>query len=262
MVMAVIIGSMQYTLSEFCKNLNIYIISFEYPSYGLCTAPSPNQDTINTHADRTFNFVRDTLQWPVERIIIYGHSIGSGAACYLASTQTIAALILQSPYTAIKNLVREKAGVFSFLIDSRSWDNLQAMKDIICPILFIHGQADTLIPSDHSQILHDSCTHIEGKKLVLLRHEDHNSMSEATLLKYITPFMTKQYELSDRNLRLPVVKIDKQLREQPSNVPETTSSSGGILYSIASISRASTAATMSVVRTISGKQTDEPNDNE
>ena len=130
------IGSMQYTLSEFSKNLNVYAISFEYPSYGLCQAQSPNQQTINNHADRTFNFICHTLNWPVERIIVYGHSIGSGAACYLASTRSIGALILQSPYTAIRNLVKEKVGVLSFLVNSRSWDNLEAMNKIKCPVLF------------------------------------------------------------------------------------------------------------------------------
>lgn len=256
------IGSMHYTLSEFCRHLNIYIINFEYPSYGLCTAPSPNQETINNHADQTFNFVRNTLHWPVERIIIYGHSIGSGAACHLASTQSIAALILQSPYTAIKNLVREKVGILSYIVTGRSWDNLEAIKDIKCPILFIHGQADTLIPSDHSQTLHDACSHIERKKLVLLRHEDHNSMSETTLLKYIKPFMENQYKLIDTDLPLPVVEIDRQLREQPENISATNSSSGGIWNSLSSMSRASTAATMSAIRTISNKPTNEPNDNE
>jgi pimeloyl-ACP methyl ester carboxylesterase len=248
------IGSMQYTLSEFSRHLNVYIISFEYPSYGLCSAPSPNQQTINHHADRTFDFVHHYLHWPIERIIIYGHSIGSGAACHLASTKSIAALILQSPYTAINNLVREKVGVvLSFLVSSRSWDNLEAMKDITCPVLFLHGKDDTIIPANHSEILHNACLNIEGKKLVLLNHEDHNSMTETTLLKYIRPFMKKQYELMNPNIGLPIVKIDKDLREQPQTLP-TNNSSSGILSSLQSTLKASTTATRSTIETISGKK--------
>jgi pimeloyl-ACP methyl ester carboxylesterase len=209
------IGSMQYTLHEFSKYLNVYIISFEYPSYGLCTAQSPNQQTINNHGDRAFQFVRDTLQWPTERIILYGHSVGSGVACYLSSTQSIGALILQSPYTSINNLVREKVGVLSLLVNTRSWDNLEAMKQIKCPVIFIHGRNDTLIPWNHSQILHDACLNIEERKIVLLRNEDHNSMTETTLLKYITPFLEKQYQSIDTNIVLPIVRIDNELRIPP-----------------------------------------------
>jgi predicted esterase len=249
------IGSMQYTLSEFSKHLNVYIISFEYPSYGLCTASSPNQQTINNHADRTFNFVHNILNWPIERIIIYGHSIGSGAACYLASTRLVGALILQSPYTAISNLVREKVKLLSFLLDTRSWNNLEAMKEIICPVLFIHGLDDTLIPSNHSQILYDACLNIEGKKLVMLRNEDHNSMSETTLLKYITPFMEKQYEKMNPNIDLPIVKIDKELCKDPQNIQETNvnNSSSGVFNSLFSLTKSSTDVTMSTIRKISRK---------
>jgi alpha-beta hydrolase superfamily lysophospholipase len=259
------IGSMQYTLSEFSKNLNVYAISFEYPSYGLCEAQSPNQQTINNHADRTFNFVRDTLHWPTERIIVYGHSIGSGAACHLASTHSIAALILQSPYTAIRNLVKEKVGsVLSFIVNSRSWDNLEAMKEITCPILFIHGLNDTLIPSNHSEVLFEACSNTEGKKIVLLRNEDHNSMTEQTLLKYIKPFIEKQCRSIDTDKNLPIVEIDRKLRELPSSLkPDNeNTSSNGVFSSLYSMSKVSTAATVSSIRSISGKGKNEPNENE
>ena len=254
------IGSMQYTLSTFASALNVYILSFEYPAYGLCTAISPSQETINNHAKRTFAFVRDAFQWPTERIIVYGHSIGSGAACHLASTQMIGALILQSPYTAIRDLVREKAGIFSIFVSGRSWDNLEAMETITCPVLFIHGQDDTIIPSNHSEILHDACMNTEGKKLVLLPKEHHNSMSETTLLKYITPFLSKQFDQLDPNLPLPRIKIDAILRKQPEIAPTTASSQTGIFNSLLAMSKASTAATTSAFRRLSGGQPDQSDD--
>lgn len=254
------IGSMHYTLSTFAKELNVYILSFEYPAYGLCTATSPSHETINTHAERTFAFVRDVLQWPAERIILFGHSVGSGVACHLASIQTIGALILQSPYSAIRDLIREKAGIFSIFVSGRSWDNLEAMKTITCPVLFIHGQDDTLIPSRHSETLHDACTNAEGKKLVLLPKEHHNSMSETTLLKYITPFLSKQLAQLNPNLPLPRLTIDAMLREQPEIVPNTVSSQTGIFNSLLAMSKASTAATTSAVRRLYGGQPDQSDD--
>ncbi|CAF0774992.1 unnamed protein product [Rotaria sordida] len=251
------IGTMEYTLSEFSKHLNVYIISFEYPSYGLCPSQSPNQQTINNHANRTINFIHNILHWPIERIIIYGQSIGSGTACYLASTQSIGALILQSPYTSIYNLVREKVGILSLLVNSRSWDNLETMKHIKCPILFIHGLNDTLIPSNHSDILYKACLNTEGNKLILLRNEDHNSMTETTLLKYIKPFIEKQCQVINTNIYLPIIKIDEELRQRPESITinntNNTTSSSSVLNSLTALSKASTATTMSTIRTISGK---------
>ncbi|CAF2093207.1 unnamed protein product [Rotaria magnacalcarata] len=265
------IGTMQYTLSEFSKHLNVYIISFEYPSYGLCEASSPNQQTINNHADRTINFVCNTLQWPIERIIVYGHSIGSGSACYLASNKPIGALILQSPYTAINNLVKEKIGLLSLFVSGRSWNNLEAMKDIKCPILFIHGSNDTLIPPSHSQILYNACSHIDAKRIIILRYEDHNSMSEITLLKYVKPFVEKQCTVTNTNIHLPIVKIDEELRQLSESLPNnnrttttTTSSNSdsGVLNSLYAIARASTTATISSIQKASGKRDESSNENQ
>lgn len=207
------LGSMHNTLTQFSRDLNTYILSFEYPSYGICTGLAPNQHTINHHADRAFNFVRNNLHWPRRRIIIFGHSIGSGPACHIASHQPTAALILQSPYTAIETVVREKIGMFAGLVDSRSWNNLEAMKHIQCPVLFIHGINDTLIPPRHSELLHQACANTSGKKLVLLRNEDHNSMTDATLLKYIRPFFEKLQQSIDTTIKLPTVKIESEFRQ-------------------------------------------------
>jgi pimeloyl-ACP methyl ester carboxylesterase len=255
------IGTMHYTLSEFSRHLKIYIISFEYPSYGLCKGTSPSQHTINEHADRTYDFVRQILEWPAERIIIYGHSIGTGAACYLASTRVINAMILQSPYTSISTLVHEKVGKLSWLVGRRSWDNLEAMKNIMQPVLFIHGLDDNLIPSHHSQILYDACLNQEQSKLVLLRQENHNSMSETTLLRYISPFLERNLVLIKRDALSSQIEFPLEYRQMSANVdsrPAVASSRSSILSSLRSMSRASTVATASTVRTLLDKKGDVP----
>ena len=246
---------MHYTLSEFCRRLNIYIISFEYPSYGLCTASSPNQETINRHADRTYDFVHKTLRWPAERILIHGHSIGSGAGCHLASTRVVAALILQSPYTSIADLVKEKVGLLSWIVGGHSWNNLEAMARIQCPVLFIHGRDDNVIPSHHSQTLHDVYAgQSEAKKLILLRQEHHNSMSEATLLRYIAPFLTKHAQSIASDIPSPTVTIPPACRDAPGAPSNNTGSNSGSFGSLFAISRAATTASWQFM---SGQKSDE-----
>jgi hypothetical protein len=88
-------------------------------------------------------------------------------------------------------------------------------------------------------------------------------MTETTLLKYITPFIEKQYGTMNPDISLPVVRIDKELRAKPQDISldNVNSSSSGFLNSLTSLSRASTAATMASIRRISGKQDDESNEN-
>jgi len=245
------IGSMDMTLTALSRRLHAHALIFEYPSYGLLNGitSSPNQASINNHAERAYSFVRDTLRWPTDRIIIYGHSIGSGAACHLASTQQVGALILQSPYTSISNLVQEKLGMLSSMVRSSFWDNYEAMKRITCPILFIHGQRDNLIPSQHSQILFNSLNHINNKQLVILQNDDHNSISDPMILMHVEPFLNQHFQAPTEPM--PRIEIDPALREPP---PINPSSSFGLLSSLFGASK--TAAT-SMLHSFGLKRSDE-----
>ena len=46
----------------------------------------------------------------------------------------------------MSHLIREKNGILPMFTHGSNWDNLEAMKQIQCPVLFIHGQRDILIP--------------------------------------------------------------------------------------------------------------------
>jgi hypothetical protein len=55
--------------------------------------------------------------------------MGSGPATYLAANNNPGALILMSPYTSIKNVVKNKVGFLSFLV-SEHFDNLKLMAKV------------------------------------------------------------------------------------------------------------------------------------
>ncbi len=235
------IGSMDMTLTALSRRLHAHALIFEYPSYGLLkgVTSSPSQESINNHAERAYSFVRHTLKWPTDRIIIYGHSIGSGTACHLASTQQVGALILQSPYTSISNFIQEKLGMSSKVISSSYWNNYEAMKHIACPILFIHGQRDNLIPSQHSQILFDSLSHINKKKLVLLSNDNHNSISDPMILIHVEPFLNEHFQMPTEPM--PRVEIDPALREPP---PIPTNPLASLFSSLVSASKSYTTSVL------------------
>jgi pimeloyl-ACP methyl ester carboxylesterase len=209
------IGTMNMTFKAISQRLQAHVLIFEYPSYGLLnkiTSP-PTEVSINNHAQCAYSFVRDKFKWPTNRIIIYGHSIGSGAACHLASTQPVGGLILQSPFISINNLIQEKIGILSRLINSSFWDNYQAMKYITCPILFIHGQRDKLIPSHHSQTLFYSFNYTNNKELKLLPNDDHNSISDTIILMHAEAFINKYFRPITVSRRR--VKTVSVLRQPP-----------------------------------------------
>ncbi|CAF3732317.1 unnamed protein product [Rotaria sp. Silwood1] len=254
------IGSMHTLLIALSRRLDSHVLIFEYPSYGLCQGSTEaNRETIDNHAERAYSFVHETLHWPTNRILIYGHSIGSGTACHIASTKHIGGLILQSPYTSINSLIREKVGFLGYLVGGSYWNNLNAMKNINCPTLFIHGQRDNLIPSQHSQTLHDSLTHIRHKQLILLSNDDHNSISDSIILAYVNVFLEEFFSSPSKSL--PQVRIHSDLRIPPPLMKSSSSASSNSLFSsLLEVSRASTNATRTAFNSVFSNESKHNND--
>jgi hypothetical protein len=85
----------------------MHVLAVEYPGYGLYEGEHPNADKIIKDADIVYNFITKSLFWKEEDIIVCGRSIGSGPACYLSSTYRPACLVLISPHTSIRGIVKD-----------------------------------------------------------------------------------------------------------------------------------------------------------
>lgn len=80
--------------------------------------------------------------------------MGSGPATYLASKKNAFSLLLMSPYTSIKDVARSLLGKLSFLLTPIVYErfrNIDMIKDAKCPVFFLHGLRDKLIPHSHSE---------------------------------------------------------------------------------------------------------------
>ena len=85
--------------------------------------------------------------------------MGSGPASYLSSIRRPNSVLLMSPYTSIKEASKSLLGWASFLsvIVYEKFRNIDTIKKARCPVFFLHGKLDTLIPYSHSQELHAAC---------------------------------------------------------------------------------------------------------
>ena len=100
---------------------------------------------------RIYTYLVNDMGFKESNIYIYGRSIGTGPACKVASDYKPAGLFLVSAFTTLKD-VANNVGVPKMLhskLDPQ-FDNRTAMKSISCQTMFIHGEADPLIPSSHS----------------------------------------------------------------------------------------------------------------
>lgn len=172
--------------------LKINVLAMEYPGYGIyaeeggCDAERITQD-----CDVVYRFILKHIKGLEEKdVLVFGRSMGSGPATYLSSTYRPGALILMSPYTSIRNVVRSKIGSFLSSLVAEHFDNLKLMPKVRCPTFIVHGQRDSLIPWDHAQQLHDSC---KGQSyLVMPKEMTHNDFDfYQDLIKPLHQFLTQ-----------------------------------------------------------------------
>lgn len=171
------IGGMYETMHYYHNHWRVNVLLFEYPGYGACLGV-PSEESINSNLKRVFEFVRDALHWPTDRLILYGQSIGTGPVCQLAmelneSGVHLGGVILQSPYTCLRDVAQFLAGTLASKLIKTSFNNLECVKKIVDPIMIMHGVKDTIIPLGHSDQLYEASVS-ERKHLLVVNSAGHN----------------------------------------------------------------------------------------
>ena len=83
----------------------------------------------------------------VEDIIIYGESLGTGVATEIAQNQNFAGIILESPFTSMIAAGKSKYPIFPIkLLLKDKYESDKKIKNIVSPILVMHGEADKIVP--------------------------------------------------------------------------------------------------------------------
>lgn len=136
--------------AEGFRSLGMGVLLVEYPGYGRSEG-APSEESITAAAVAAYDAVIG--QWGVDpaRVIAFGRSLGSGAACALSRERPLAALILQSPFTSLRPFARRML-LPGFLVRD-VFDNHRALAAYGGPVLVLHGIHDDIIPVAHGREL-------------------------------------------------------------------------------------------------------------
>merc|ERR1719191_701243 len=149
------------------------VLAVEYPGYGLLSHVPASEAALKEVVLTAFRFILDELKVAYEQIILFGRSIGSGPAVYLASKYPVGGLILVSAFSSIKGAVQSIVGRFLAWTFHERFPNYRIIANVSCPSLFIHGERDGLIPAEHSLRLFKRC---RARKLLITPPKmEHNS---------------------------------------------------------------------------------------
>jgi fermentation-respiration switch protein FrsA (DUF1100 family) len=88
---------------------------------------------------------------PPNRIILLGHSLGSGPAVLLATRHKAAALVLFGAFTSIPDAAAERYPYLPVrLVVGVQFNSLARIGDVHMPVVIAHSRGDTLIPYSHA----------------------------------------------------------------------------------------------------------------
>ncbi|MDE2142059.1 MAG: alpha/beta hydrolase [Elusimicrobia bacterium] len=106
----------------------------------------PSEAGIERDARAAWNEAVVARGMPPGRIVLYGESLGCGAAVYLAARVPAAGLIMDSGFASVPEMAKTVLPWFPrFLIRAR-FDNLGTLPRVKMPTLFLHSPEDEIVP--------------------------------------------------------------------------------------------------------------------
>lgn len=125
------------------------------------------------------------------RIVYFGESLGAAVALRLAIDEPPAALILRSPFTSLAAIGGRHypyLPVRWFLKDR--YPSIDRIGQIACPVLFIAGDEDRIVPLDDTELLFEAAR--QPKRMIVIEGSGHNDAEIAIgpqVMKAITDFL-------------------------------------------------------------------------
>mmetsp|Transcript_79253 Transcript_79253/g.144604 ORF Transcript_79253/g.144604 Transcript_79253/m.144604 type:complete len:535 (+) Transcript_79253:204-1808(+) len=186
----------------------VHVLAVEYPGYGVCPGAT-SREAVMANAHAALQFATQALKLPLERVKLFGRSIGTGPALALAAKFRVAGVILVTPFLSVRSLFREKVGPVALMIEE--WfANEEAIKEVKSPTMIIHGRKDLLIPCRHGETLYNKCP--TRKLFINPQNMDHNTNLTSDISYLIVP-MFRFFALPDysfQELKVPSWAFDKR----------------------------------------------------
>lgn len=164
-----------YHLTGFFDDFEGYqFIMIDYPGYGLSQGRTTD-DSMKQMGEKVFEYIYNLDYVDQSLIYVYGYSIGTGVATYVASIKDIKGLILIAPYSNITDLFNSRFSIFHGIFRNLIVEEFDSMKyglDVDVKPLIIASQSDETIPLELSLKLADIFKY--APDIYILEKEAHN----------------------------------------------------------------------------------------
>lgn len=138
------IGAIWPVLRDF-RPPDAALLVLDYPGYG-ASGGRATEDGLYRTAEAAYAALAARAEVDSSRIVVYGRSLGTAVATWLAARRRVAGVVLESPFTNAREMSGQHYGLFPRFILRLRLDNVAAIADVRAPVLVLHGTADRLVP--------------------------------------------------------------------------------------------------------------------
>ncbi len=187
--------------------LGLDLFLFDYRGYGQSDG-QPSEQNMYADALAAWDYLTLRRGIPPGNIILQGRSLGGGVASWLAARVHPAGLVLESTFTSVPAAAaRQFPFLPTALICRYQYSNVEHLRTVSAPALFVGSRDDELIFPAHIRSLYDAYPH--EKAFVELRgtHNDCYTSSrplyEEALGRFVRTILPVSAGRSPAGLRLP-----------------------------------------------------------
>jgi uncharacterized protein len=167
-----------FSNADLYRRANFDVVMMDYRGYGKSTGKIESEAQLR--ADVRAVWLHFAPQYRDKKWVLFGRSLGTALAAGLSVELAQAgrapdATILVSAYQSMQAIAATHYPIVPQALLRYPLRTQKAVAQMRSPLLFIHGEADTLIAPSHSQALHLLAP---ASKLVLVPKAGHNDLQE------------------------------------------------------------------------------------
>lgn len=154
------------------ETVPVSVFLFDYREYGRSEGEISKAGTF-LDAEAAFQAATARATGSGLPLILFGRSLGTALAVHIAARHRCAGAVLEAAFTSSADVMRL---YFPFLPPpspgTPTYDSLAQIENVRCPLLFLHGERDEIIPLEMARRLFAAAR--EPKALEVIRGAGHN----------------------------------------------------------------------------------------
>jgi alpha-beta hydrolase superfamily lysophospholipase len=154
------------------------VLVMDYRGFGKSKGKRSQQNLI-ADAELFYSWCRD--RYGEDRIVLFGRSLGTGLASYLAGSHQPLKVILETPYYSLAKAAQRFYPIYPAKLALKyNFKSFEYLQNAICDIYLFHGTDDTVVPYQHSEDLVD---HLSAQRvsLITIPEGEHRNLSDFDL---------------------------------------------------------------------------------